>query len=1160
MLFGTNYISDDEYLKNIPKETKKFIENCAKYTSKIISSQAVPFYRENNRIDEYVVIGTIYALIEYDKSFEDIFRRYDFKINKYQEKSENKPDNIYEHLHVIDYDLCNNTILSPLDVASHVISLYGSNKIFKNYVGEYFDYSKLENALKNVAKTQKTLKINELKEKYFCNMLEPTKNFLSMAATLYSVLYKTSDLKIIDYNETNIKSLSLFLSLMCFGEKDNNEYHIVVNDYLKRNNLDFITLANKINFTVPYSTSATPVLVLNKYFKEYSGSNESISSIIKDVFIEDKNSVARIIFNKFNINFDVLNSIYMMLDFIDDSKSLLTLDEYNSYLNPNIIEYLENSYKIHEYLYNIDTIFDGTIIQTKTDIKILSMFLELLNSDNELSRFMKVKNITTDSICKLLNIELKDDYKNIEIDENNLVRGFYRYIPKINTSVEFEDKNKIEFPNDYSSITINHFIELISNYTNINSRIINRIYYRITNSILPSNWSEYMKVEINKIRKISDDKFVEEYFKDYDTSIYDYLTQASSIYMSIQDKISNEDERAVISLLLSANNLTNYKSNIIRKYLKTLGFDEDILLSFYGIKNYNLHNKFNSLVIKNHFDKYVSCFIRKDIVTVEAIVKNLLEKDIYFSFNIQRLLEKMNMSYYSFKYFITNCEKYENRLFYEEVNEAINKLKKSGIGLYDCIMEAFITNLRIQYCDTFYNSILYLDNDLDRVYVSLLLSLLSTNNIYTNIFNENGITYDSIKNKIALDTAFKMDNLKDRINDINMYKTYNSFIKYLNSDKSLCNKEKKDSFNGHKKDLGYIARRLFDDNLKDNKIIKKLLGPRAYNHILGTLYSEKNNTFSTYEIINELSIQTKPFKEINTKDMDSILEFILEGDKGLSKYSEYILLQVKEISDALNIEKSLESMDSLADNIYTDTPVKQSLIARIFSKEVDRKVNNNVLNDLNKEIDTQIDSLKVQIKKYREIFKVISIYLEAVDNYKSFTSNILDEVEIDNKKLLEENDFSKKLSYEQIISGLTDKINGYDRTITLMKNQQLQIASTIINHLITRNALQTSKDDIIPIISSGILFSLGNKTNKNALELSNSLVGLFKNVIEQDVVGAKENLKVLKTSNLSQDTVDKIVSDFDSFVKEIESNKNDLLELPCDEEENVKVKKIVKRK
>lgn len=1169
MVFGSSNMSDDEFLKYVPSKTKSFILECTRYLSAIEANKSVSVHPGTSREYEYILMASIYALMNYDSKYIELFRKCKLKTNIDIKKANDISKKAISSFRINESNLCDNLILTPLEITSTLISVIGSQKLLEPYAYDYFDYDKLEKRTKHLVELERLELVYDIKKIYYKNMSSETINYLEKSARIFSALYKDSDIKIIDYTLEDIKSLSLFLGL---NDIDNNDYSILIKQQFK--NINFTEMYNTLNITPSYYTSITPILVLKNFFNEYSNTGTNISSIFKKKFITDENTPIKKIFSKMGIDYNIMNELLDLLSGVDTRKLLLDRKGFNSRLTPEIINYFENSYRLYKYIMKDGSskLIDGTIIQCEKDIRILSMVLEMLNRDCDLHKFFDMNNITKEYICNLLKIDLNtiktDD---IEIIDNDLVLNFYIYLTHIKTRIDFDDKNSIELFAKYSDITLNDIEDIFTKFSIIDTRIINRIYNDITKNILPDAWSEVMKVQLKRAKIQSDNEIIEDFFSELDPSIYKYLSKVSIIFNNIKDIIKCDGDSQVVALLLGTKSLNWYEDGLIYEYIKSLGFDEEKVKRFFGLSDNIYTGEVSPLVIKNNFHKYVfgsnDIFPEeKDKINIQWIVRNSLRKSMYYSFRINNLLDSMGMNYNSFDNFKMDYYYYSEKRKREESENAIGKINKEGLLLY--FKDAYYFYNNLMHADAFSDSLLYLENNEDYKYLSILLSILCRNTIYSNIFYEYGITNKYIKDKIQCTENIEMvpnDIDYDSIRNVTLYQTYRRFIKYFNGATTLCNSERIDRFHGEKKNAGFIARRLFDKNLENNNIIKKIVGQENYEYIKERLYSDelKDNVFTFEEVKKQLLDQTKLLQNKKLDCIDEIMDFMLEGDSGLSKYSEYILSQVKEISDALNLDKSLENMDELADKIYTDIPNKQGLLAKIFSsKDVKRELNSDILSDLSKELNTHIDTLAVQIKKYREIFEIISLYLNTVREYQYFFSKILCQLNTEYDSIMDcPETYSKRLNYSQAIEGIKDKISAYERTIALMSTQQFQVYQTIINHLITRNALQTSRDDIIPIISSEVLFSISNISSRNALELSNSLVGLFKNVIGQDVSGVKANLKVLKSSNLPMDTVNKIVDDFDSFVDEINSSREDILKLSVDNntDMDVKVKKLGKK-
>ena len=113
--------------------------------------------------------------------------------------------------------------------------------------------------------------------------------------------------------------------------------------------------------------------------------------------------------------------------------------------------------------------------------------------------------------------------------------------------------------------------------------------------------------------------------------------------------------------------------------------------------------------------------------------------------------------------------------------------------------------------------------------------------------------------------------------------------------------------------------------------------------------------------------------------------------------------------------------------------------------------------------------------------------------------------------------FTKILNQKTTRDILQSKISTFETMKLLMKQELLTVHRSIINHFITINALQTSKSTILPLIASEMAINIGNRSEGEALELTNNLLGLFQSVVNKNEVLAQQNLQRLKVSSISEE-------------------------------------------
>ena len=165
-----------------------------------------------------------------------------------------------------------------------------------------------------------------------------------------------------------------------------------------------------------------------------------------------------------------------------------------------------------------------------------------------------------------------------------------------------------------------------------------------------------------------------------------------------------------------------------------------------------------------------------------------------------------------------------------------------------------------------------------------------------------------------------------------------------------------------------------------------------------------------------------------------------------------------------------------------------------------------------------IFAIYVYLKKYIEIY--LLKLEEYLNNLKSLTLNVPSSEDITSiDDILNYTKFLDQKSLRDILNG---KINTFETMIMLMKQELVSVHQAIINHFITINSLTLSRSAILPLLTTEIAISVGNKTEKSAIELSNDLIGLLQSVVNKNYEDALANLEKLKTSSLSDDVILKL--------------------------------------
>ena len=270
----------------------------------------------------------------------------------------------------------------------------------------------------------------------------------------------------------------------------------------------------------------------------------------------------------------------------------------------------------------------------------------------------------------------------------------------------------------------------------------------------------------------------------------------------------------------------------------------------------------------------------------------------------------------------------------------------------------------------------------------------------------------------------------------------------------------------------------------------------------GVIENFFKNKFNKY--MHEISFyyMLTAIDDLDTKDF-----IIMENDKGNTVKLDFKWIEIDKIDD-YDIRPSF--LKTVFDQNYVPKTIKKYSPERLC--------------DLENVIEGYIVTLRKELDCYVYLKKYIEIYLlkleEYLNNLKSLTLNVPSSEDITSiDDILNYTKFLDQKSLRDILNG---KINTFETMIMLMKQELVSVHQAIINHFITINSLTLSRSAILPLLTTEIAISVGNKTEKSAIELSNDLIGLLQSVVNKNYEDALANLEKLKTSSLSDDVILKL--------------------------------------
>jgi hypothetical protein len=250
-----------------------------------------------------------------------------------------------------------------------------------------------------------------------------------------------------------------------------------------------------------------------------------------------------------------------------------------------------------------------------------------------------------------------------------------------------------------------------------------------------------------------------------------------------------------------------------------------------------------------------------------------------------------------------------------------------------------------------------------------------------------------------------------------------------------------------------------------------------------------------------------------------------------------------------SIDKYIEGINEALSAVVEEKrePKKIGFWESMFSLEepvtVVRKYNLEKIGDLQQAIDSQGLTLIQELQEYENVKTHIELYLDKLDKQLVELRKSYAELDDSFDNLDDIASFTGALNQKTKKELLASKISTVETMIVMMKQELVSVHRAIINHFITINALQTSKNAILPVLASELAINMGNKSESNAIDLTNNLFGLMQSVVNKNVDLTQSNLAKLRATSASNDLFASIDREVTQYLETV-NRANKLLEKP----------------
>lgn len=1142
----------DNIIKLLPKNTIDFLKEVLPY---------IDYYNINIENDD----GNIYAkyflvllkIISKENDILAYFSKYAFDSNKIVLQGKNSSDNLetlYQRNTIIipSYqDLESYRNLSPIDILLFNFNNsynYSNTTIFANLFDNLFNgllsISDFKETLSNINRINHEIEDKKIEEDCFGNLNVSVINYLTTASKIRH-LFLTKEILPEEFskNDIDLIPLSLFFSAFIYDDPVKDEEKITEKElilkYFKENGISSInTLLTRtdevINKTNLKKCDRYLKTIKEKYSKYYIMGNcvgiqedtITVSDILNNVFdrsftksyiIDELLSRSNKHIKEFTNISENINKIYQIEK---RKKKEEVLDTFYKGLSKNVKEYIEFSCKIYQILEDKlnSNLLNSSLVQTLDDTLTLSLFISSFYYDTDIAKFYKIYGITLSKVFEEIGFILsKEEINNTKLDEKILTDKFNKFIRDGNcrgVSVEYITPNKISYN--------------LCNNTFTKTTILEEIFNSLTDEIkISGNFEDKIKKELVLIEKKNQKEIFEKVFNGIPLETVKFFEKLSIVHFNISRYLNhyNLDDIKAISLILTLVE----ENNIYGEFIRSLGITKEKIESYFEVdKNSNKYGV-DINIIKDYYLRYLfggrNKNIKKEDLTLDKVVINIFNSDLNNSMEFIKFLDELGLNFDDFENIEELIENYKVKKIQHQQQES---LKKSAFK-YGILYELEYAFKVYKYIEE--NNI---ENDFlkesDKVCFSILLSLLINaqgNDKYYKFLSKYNLTSEKIIDLIINDNNF-LEKIKNSEID---YRILEKLIKYTNQFNKL---------NSYPVKRDDIAKMLFDKNINDSMLIEKICN--AYNVDYSIL---KREILSGVDYEESLTIKERIILLENcSEDIDcSNIESILQFGNSLSTHSKYIYKVLPELVESDSCEKSIESIKSITEKIYKTQDERKNIFIRLF--KIERKENNNVIIDKNviEELKKEIDRNIVILSKELLIYDEIRRYMEM---YKIKNATLYQTIkEEDNQITLElqelnpekEEQFTKFLRLRSLHQILSDKKNRFLTTNTIIEQDLLRINDAITNHFITINALEMAKNDLFPLIGAELALSIGKESEKEALKLSSNIVKLFESLLTRNIDNTLNNMELIKNSTLSNEIVEKITTDIEKYLSNLESFK-----------------------
>ena len=1129
----------EEFMSLIPEETKKYVKIVLKYLNYyIIEENEIdsPKWDEYfaNRYDNLgnqslekakFLLSTLLGLL-HGGDTASLVKRHRFSFDKVSidapiDKIEYNEESVFNRCYGIFCFFNDKTKYSTLlasDIASNMMSKVSSN--IKSNVFSYFDVdSGIENIITKTALNEHNQINSKYEQELYMSLPYHTINYINIASSIRSILISkisNGDIKENEYiknDDTYLVPISLLLAIYEYDGSDKN----ALKSYLIAQGLNLSAIYEKfIRCSLSSNIQSEPKnmesvkMLYKRYWTEGVNKDRKDNVKIVDVAVNlfDRSFTNSIVIDRYldiakktTDDFkDMPDKVNAIEKIFKTSKIDTEVNHFYSNISKDTKEFIIFTSKVYQTLLKKkkENKYNQEFLREDNDFVTLAIYIASHFYNADLEEFFNYHNVTFDKVMALVNITItREEIEKETLDKAILLEKFKKFI--------YDGKNNNK---NKENVSINDVSLNICHRSFTSSMIIENLFEELRRDInLPSDFYDMVNKVLEKKKKEFEKQEKEAFFKDLPIEDLEYLTNVCHSYNYLSINYSNKynDELLVIlALLIGLNKLDNNK---IKDLFVGLGIDSNAIINYFSINVYD-SGDLNIELLKTKFYKYIFEGRNKDnkSPTIQDIAFNIFNEELYVNIKIKEFLNKLGLSYDSFKNPKLLIENYEEKIRKEQ---AIKEQRDKNSEAHNYVNNKLPSEVRlwIIHSAIIYNYLLGIYEKNTEKYketlskekieiLSIVLAFFDSTSKQKEILKKHGLSNEDILKKFNLPV------------------NYLDFPKIENSDNTLAN-----VFLKYCKDIKETTK--FIEALCQNEFFLEIFRIMGINtDVIKVELKTGKNYEDTLTV--EQRVEYLKALPVHISATSSVMD-IITCDKNLGLHAVYIQDEYPKLMQSNELETATKKILELTKGVYIEEEVAvkpKGILNSLFGttpevkKEV--KIDRSAIEALKPNIEAQIQVLYDEASKLSGLKSYVEAYFYKNRELIKNLSACLDKHKAD-LDATDKNDLFGISNLQSYITVLENKLNTLRLTDSLLLQEHFKLNQAIVNHCTTINSLFLSRDTLLPLIGTELAIGESIASENTSIEITKNIVNLLNDLILKDVAGINEVLDKLKSTNMSEE-------------------------------------------